>query len=313
MSVFMKRLFISYSREDEIFARLLACDISQQGADVWIDVEKIPAGRKWKTVIREGLNHSNAMLVIMTPESIASEPVQSEWKSFIRAKKLIIPILWRAVEVPEQLARFQYINFQSQAYNIAREILFTTLRVHGVLRVKSALRNREELPVTQLARDAHNISIVSISSGSFADDGAHRGVLYKKIVEEDCKVRMLIVDNEAALKHWAAYSLQREGDDQLSLQRTLDTIKRIKSNPKSSDNFEVKCLDFHFAYNLFGVNFEENNDTSFIILGLYPYGDNKGQKRPHLLITKRDDPEWFEFYHDQFNNAWGIGKPYKLD
>jgi hypothetical protein len=37
------RIFISYSRHDEDFARRLATSLSDMGADVWIDVEDIPA------------------------------------------------------------------------------------------------------------------------------------------------------------------------------------------------------------------------------------------------------------------------------
>ena len=35
----MARLFISYSRADEAFARQLARSLSDLGADIWIDVE----------------------------------------------------------------------------------------------------------------------------------------------------------------------------------------------------------------------------------------------------------------------------------
>ncbi|MBZ0299904.1 MAG: toll/interleukin-1 receptor domain-containing protein [Anaerolineae bacterium] len=40
----MARIFISYSRTDEDFARHLAEALSNMGADVWIDIEDIPAG-----------------------------------------------------------------------------------------------------------------------------------------------------------------------------------------------------------------------------------------------------------------------------
>lgn len=52
----MARVFISYSRKDEAFARWLAASLSQLGADVWIDIEDIPAGMKWSSAIQQGLD-----------------------------------------------------------------------------------------------------------------------------------------------------------------------------------------------------------------------------------------------------------------
>jgi hypothetical protein len=49
----MARIFISYSRVDEAFARQLAKTLSEYGADVWIDVEDIPAGMKWSSAIQQ--------------------------------------------------------------------------------------------------------------------------------------------------------------------------------------------------------------------------------------------------------------------
>ena len=59
----MPRIFVSYSRSDESFARELATALSNLGADVWIDIEDIPAGMKWSTAIQQGLDTCDALLV----------------------------------------------------------------------------------------------------------------------------------------------------------------------------------------------------------------------------------------------------------
>jgi hypothetical protein len=43
----MPKIFVSYSRTDEEFARRLATDLDRLGADLWIDVDDIPPGVNW--------------------------------------------------------------------------------------------------------------------------------------------------------------------------------------------------------------------------------------------------------------------------
>ncbi|MBZ0304594.1 MAG: toll/interleukin-1 receptor domain-containing protein, partial [Anaerolineae bacterium] len=43
----MVKIFLSYCREDENFARQFAYNLRRLGASIWIDVEAIRAGSKW--------------------------------------------------------------------------------------------------------------------------------------------------------------------------------------------------------------------------------------------------------------------------
>jgi hypothetical protein len=75
----MARIFLSYSRKDEPFARRLAAALSNMGADIWIDVEDIPAGMKWSSAIQQGLDEGDLLIVVITPDSMASRNVEDEW------------------------------------------------------------------------------------------------------------------------------------------------------------------------------------------------------------------------------------------
>jgi len=74
-------VFISYARIDEGFARQIASLLSKEGLSVWIDVEDIPAGERWSNAIQQGLDKAEVMLLIVTPESMASKNVADEWMS----------------------------------------------------------------------------------------------------------------------------------------------------------------------------------------------------------------------------------------
>ena len=107
----MPDVFISYSRKDEKFARRLATSLSRLSFDVWIDVEDIPAGMKWSTAIQQGLKTSEVMIVIISPDSMASNNAEDEWQYFLDQGRPVIPVFWRPTEIHFQLHRIQYILY----------------------------------------------------------------------------------------------------------------------------------------------------------------------------------------------------------
>ncbi len=124
----MARIFISYSRKDETFARQLAADLDRLGADIWIDVDDIPAGMKWSTAIQQGLDACEVMIVIISPDSMASVNVEDEWQSYLDDGKPVVPVLWRPARVHFQLRRIQYMDFHTQNYTLAFAQLHFELR-----------------------------------------------------------------------------------------------------------------------------------------------------------------------------------------
>ncbi len=142
----MARIFVSYSREDEDFARKLAKSLSDLGGDIWIDVEDIPAGLNWSSAIQQGLQFCDVMIVILTPGSAASRNVEEEWQYYRDKGKPVIPILLRPAEVHYQLSRIQYIDFHTQDYDTALRQLHTQLRHIGVV-LKPISASEKSVPI----------------------------------------------------------------------------------------------------------------------------------------------------------------------
>jgi formylglycine-generating enzyme required for sulfatase activity len=128
----MSGIFISYSRKDEIFARRLAASLEQMGGEVWIDVDDIHAGLKWSDAIQQGLDAADVMLVILSPDSMASNNVEDEWQYFLDHRKPVIPILLREAKIHFQLNRIQWIDFLNQPYERALIDLHEELSKKGV-------------------------------------------------------------------------------------------------------------------------------------------------------------------------------------
>jgi formylglycine-generating enzyme required for sulfatase activity len=128
----MARIFLSYSRKDEPFARRLAGSLSNMGADIWIDVEDIPAGMKWSSAIQQGLDEGDLLIVIISPDSMASRNVEDEWQYYLDHQKSVVPVLLEPAKIHFQLNRLQYIDFHEQAFDIAINQLYAELRRKGL-------------------------------------------------------------------------------------------------------------------------------------------------------------------------------------
>lgn len=147
----MTRIFISYSRVDEAFARRLATSLSDMGADIWIDVEDIPAGVKWSSAIQEGLDSAQALIVIISPDSMASRNVEDEWQYFLDHENTVIPVLLRVAKVHFQLHRLQYVDFLNNDYDDALMKLYDELQRNNIIVSKP---QRPQAPPTQAGQKA---------------------------------------------------------------------------------------------------------------------------------------------------------------
>ena len=95
-----RHVFLSYAREDLAEIDRLSEALQKEGLAVWIDRKGIQSGN-WKERVTQGLNRARALLVLLTPASLASEAVRKEI-AFANNKRVpIIPI--HLQEIPDNL------------------------------------------------------------------------------------------------------------------------------------------------------------------------------------------------------------------
>ena len=110
-------IFISYSRTNRGFALELARELKASGFRVWFDQLDIPTGARWDDEIEKALTECEIFMVILTPQSIASNNVKDEIGYAIDSNKRILPILLEHANVPFRLRRFQYVDFTNKSNN----------------------------------------------------------------------------------------------------------------------------------------------------------------------------------------------------
>src|SRR5437879_1361287 len=89
----MKRVFISYSHDDESVARELKESLHSTEVLGWMDQADIAAGEASSRSVKESLRQASAVVVLVSERSLKSQWVQFEIGAALAMDKLIIPIL----------------------------------------------------------------------------------------------------------------------------------------------------------------------------------------------------------------------------
>lgn len=102
----MAHIFISYSKQDIVFARHLRRLLEDQGFGVWMDETQIVPSDLWWPTIEANIKTCGAFIVIMSPRSRPSVWVEREILYAERLKKPVFPILLEG-EIWPRLANIQ--------------------------------------------------------------------------------------------------------------------------------------------------------------------------------------------------------------
>lgn len=127
-----KRVFISHSSKDKMFVERLIADLRNAGVDIWLDKAEIGVGDSIIEKINAGLNESDYVAVVLSPNSISSRWVQQELNaayisSLDKQNKVVLPILIENVEIPPLIRDRHYADFRTD-YNAGLNALLNVLR-----------------------------------------------------------------------------------------------------------------------------------------------------------------------------------------
>ena len=98
MNDYRYQFFISYSHEDRSFVEKLSADLERKGVKYWKDEKEIKVGDSIQSKIREGIDSSQYLCVVISKHSINSEWVKREVEiatvdEIEKKEKKILPIL----------------------------------------------------------------------------------------------------------------------------------------------------------------------------------------------------------------------------
>jgi len=107
----MSRYFLSYARGDAQFALRMADDLRAAGIDLWVDERDILPSQRWDRAVEAALRDCMAVVILLSPRSVASENVLDEVAFAMDHAKDVIPVLIEACDVPMRMNRLQRVDF----------------------------------------------------------------------------------------------------------------------------------------------------------------------------------------------------------
>ena len=110
----MADVFVSYSRKDREFVERLRTRLTGLKRDVWMDVEDIPPTAKWRPEIFSAIESANAIIVVLSPDSVISQECAKEVAHAVKHNKRIVPIVCRDIDakmVSPDLTELNWISF----------------------------------------------------------------------------------------------------------------------------------------------------------------------------------------------------------
>ena len=129
----MTDIFISYSRKDIAFARLLHQALTAHGLETWIDWQDIPPSIDWLKEVYAAIEQSDTFIFILSESSTISDICNLEIEHARKNNKRLIPIVFHDVaasSVHPALAALNWIFSRSEAeFQRAITDLITAIRV----------------------------------------------------------------------------------------------------------------------------------------------------------------------------------------
>lgn len=157
--------FISYSRQCLGFVDDLVHKLEKRGFDhIWLDYLSLVPGRPWAGQIEKGLEESDLLLLVVSPESISSRSVEIEWRHFLENKKRIILVIFQAVPLPKELEQLEWVDFRG-GFASALKKLLKLIELPTPIK-KSAPQSGFKAPLTVWI--AFGLSIITVIYSIFA-------------------------------------------------------------------------------------------------------------------------------------------------
>jgi hypothetical protein len=119
------KMFISHSSSDAQFANMLAESLRAADVEVWIDTRELQPGAALVAEIQKGIANCDTLLIVLSPDSVASRWVQEEVEAAIASQATtsrpkVIPILYRDCDIPPFLKSRVWVDFRDSESDDAR-------------------------------------------------------------------------------------------------------------------------------------------------------------------------------------------------
>jgi DNA-binding CsgD family transcriptional regulator len=339
-----QRILISYDESDTPFATWLSDSLRALGHQVWTRREDMVGGASTFDSIQKALDDSDIMLLLVTPNSLRSRRVKSEWTYFFcECEKPLIPLLVEPLTPPLKinfmLASLQYVDFYRDHPDVALNALHRALvGLHSetvederdqVLRgVSSSYQipprwsRKDELPTASaglervhlgmpldlyanwLQQASTCVRILSNWTGIFADQGD----LILKAAARGVSIQVMLLDPSSPLARQRSYDLYLgRGDvvvDEEEVPRNIRSSIRQLASLLGGDTGAVELR----LYNAM-PSFSVHQSDQHALIGFFPHAERTVQ---FPLLEILIDSPFGVLIDEEFTRLWKAATPVDL-
>ena len=111
-------VFISYSRDDEVFVRRLYDVLNEKERRAWVDWKGIPPTADWMAEVYAAIESADNFVFVTSQASLASEVCGREVEHAVKFRKRLVPFVWGEIDdekVPDDLRRLNWIICRSDS------------------------------------------------------------------------------------------------------------------------------------------------------------------------------------------------------
>ncbi len=105
-----RRIFVSYSRTDARKVNVLVRLLRTTGTPVFLDVDSIELGTKWREQISNAIEAADAVLVFWSKAAGESSEVMAEYELAISLNRTVIPVALDDTAFAPALAQFNGLS-----------------------------------------------------------------------------------------------------------------------------------------------------------------------------------------------------------
>jgi hypothetical protein len=171
------RLFLSYSRQDAAFVSRLVDGLEARGHDTWVDTDDIRGSEPWRASIVAGIRQAEAVVLVISPPSMASANVEREITVAREHHMRVVPAVLEPAPLRQgleyDLAGVQQVALEPSDADASAARLDDALRDKGVVGRAASAPTRKRprwLPVAIVAALAVAL-LAAVLARRGGDDG----------------------------------------------------------------------------------------------------------------------------------------------
>jgi len=159
------------------------------------------------------------------------------------------------------------------------------------------------LKPTEQAKHASEICILAVSAVSIITP--YIG-FYKNKMKGGCNLKVILLNPDSrSLETWNL--LVTHSYTKNHTVSTLGALAELISDKEASGKCEVRLMNVFLPYSMFCVDISK--DSGIIQIEYYPY-KLPVDDRPHIHLTELNSPYWYNYYKQQFQQAWSDATPW---